>query len=315
MFFDGHGLLAGTTHICKSCYKQLPKQKKTKKTKECFVETEEDAEGIAFVETEEDAEGIAFCIQHNLFEQFAETDRSSSSMEIDFCAEDTERVSVLEGDKEAESTSSAIKVEEEPPETDFSFVPKESLLFGMWTGSIPVELMGLTVIEVSMISMYSCLTKISLQGGKHYRTKGATSFTVINDVTKIYNQLPVMPTAESTGILRAKNSSCSKDYTYRPNKVFYALKWLKENNHLYKDLPDFNFPTLNVPLDSDGNAVLWENCSTAIEPEVFELTEEDILEIDENYGSDELPDASTNTGFSIFYNTIKVIHKIEVIKK
>ena len=258
-YFDEYGLLAGTTFICKSCCNQLPKEKRIRKGSEL----------------------------------------SSVSMEIDFDVEtDLVLVETKTGDLEVDNlnvmyTPSAIKVEDE---TFFPFVPKESLLFGLWTGPIPAELMGLTVIEVSMISIYSCLTKFSLHG-KYYHTKSATSFTVVNDVTKIFLQLPVMPTAESTGILRAKNTNSSKDFTYRPNKVFYALKWYKENNHLYKDLPPFLFPDLNVPVDINGNKISWEHCSTEIEPEVFELTDEDILEIDESYVSNELPDETTNTGF------------------
>ena len=216
--------MAGTTFICKACHKQLPKPKRKRKS----VEISSCSTELIFDEEEDEGECLI-------------GDRDIGDLEVDSPGVPQATTSTSLPQNIALTSSEADMIIENA--IDFSGVPKESLLFGLWPGPIPVELTGLTLVEVSMISMYSPITKISLQGGKHFRTKGATSFTVINDVTKIYKQLPVMPTPESTGILRAQNTRCTKDYTYRPDKVKKALLWLRKNNHLYAELPElFIYP-------------------------------------------------------------------------
>lgn len=97
----------------------------------------------------------------------------------------------------------------------------------LFTGRIPVELQDLTLIEKSMISIYSAISKISLVGGKHYQMRGATSYTIVNDVTSVARQLPRMPNIEDTEILRHKNTKSHHDYKYRPKTIYEAFTWLK----------------------------------------------------------------------------------------
>ena len=40
---------------------------------------------------------------------------------------------------------------------------------GLFTGSIPTELLSLTSVEDSMINIYSAISKVCLAGGKHYK--------------------------------------------------------------------------------------------------------------------------------------------------
>ena len=69
-------------------------------------------------------------------------------------------------------------------------IPKESILNGHFAGAIPDELLNLTDIEKAMISIYSPVTKYSLCTKEHFRINGATSYTIVNDLFTIANQLP-----------------------------------------------------------------------------------------------------------------------------
>jgi hypothetical protein len=88
--------------------------------------------------------------------------------------------------------------------TQGSNIPKLALFLGLFCGSIPDELIGLTAVEDSMINIYSAITKVFLAGGKHYKLKGGTCYTIINDLASVAKQLPRMPTIDGTAILRHK---------------------------------------------------------------------------------------------------------------
>ena len=75
-----------------------------------------------------------------------------------------------------------------------------------------------------------------------------------------------MPTSDCISILRHVNSKLFKNYTYRPNRVYAALKWLKLNNHLYADI---ELVWSTVILD-------WENNIDNIEIPVIELSDDEI---------------------------------------
>jgi hypothetical protein len=92
----------------------------------------------------------------------------------------------------------------------------------LFCGSIPDELIGLTAVEDSMINIYSAIAKVFLAGGKHYKLKGGTCYTIINDLASVAKQLP-LPTIDGTAILRHKNSTVGKDYTYRPYTKYSQL--------------------------------------------------------------------------------------------
>lgn len=51
-------------------------------------------------------------------------------------------------------------------------VPLMTIFHGLFAGSIPDELVGLTAVEESMISIYSAITNVFLAGGKYYKLRG-----------------------------------------------------------------------------------------------------------------------------------------------
>ena len=106
-------------------------------------------------------------------------------------------------------------------------------------GSIPVELIGHTPVEESMINIYSAVSKVTLARGGHYKVTSSSTYTIINDLISILKQLPRMPSLESIAVMRHKNTPIGEDYTYRPNRVHRALTWLKRYNNLYADIDLF----------------------------------------------------------------------------
>ena len=158
--------------------------------------------------------------------------------------------------------------------SNISKLPKDSLVCGLFTGSIPADLRNLNNIEISMVSMYSSISKISLQGGKNYTVNGALSYTIVNDITSIAQRLPRMPSIESIAILRHGSGSNAKDYKYRPYFVKEALIWLVANNHLYSEI-EIHWP----------DEVDWDDEFGSVEPPYLPLTENDIRAIDEDQDS------------------------------
>ena len=114
-------------------------------------------------------------------------------------------------------------------------VPKLALTNGLYKGTVPSELKCLNFVELSMISIYSTITKIGIQGGKN-SIKMSSVYTVVNNTATIAATLPMMPTLDTIALLRHKTSKQCKDWNYRPGRVREALAWLKMNNVLYKDV-------------------------------------------------------------------------------
>lgn len=169
-------------------------------------------------------------------------------------------------------------------------LPKESLLCGLLQGAVPAELKELTTVEKSMISIYSSVTKASIQSGKHFHTKGATTYTIVNDLTSVANTLPRKPDIDSFAILKRKRNgyNSSKEFTFRPSRVKDALLWLKLHNHLYKDVK------LNWYHDV---AFTWAD-STRNDVPCLELDSDDEEGIDIELGEALDERVSTNSGTS-----------------
>ena len=148
-------------------------------------------------------------------------------------------------------------------------VPKESILNGHFAGAIPDELLNLTDIEKTMISIYSPVTKYSLCTKEHFRINGATTYTIVNDLFTIANQLPKKIDPSTIGILQTRSRKLNSNFTFRPLIVKNALTWLKQNNHLYNSV-DLHWYEENFD---------WDSASEVYIP-VIELTDEDELQID-----------------------------------
>jgi hypothetical protein len=169
-----------------------------------------------------------------------------------------------------------------------NYIPRLALFNGLFSGSIPTELTGLTSVEESMINIYSAITKMVPAGGKHYKLKGCTCYTIINDLTSVAKRLPRMPSIEDSAILRHKKDLIGKDYTYRPYKVFTALTWLKKNNHLYQDI-DLVWP---------NDILYWQLTVCPVDIPFIEITDDDVNDFGDDSSDDDnmSDDHTTNTG-------------------
>ena len=154
---------------------------------------------------------------------------------------------------------------------------------GLYQGKIPEELTGMNDVEVSMISIYSCITKLKVNPNcdKHHR-KFATTFTIINDLVAVNQILPKVLTVEDIALLRHHSDKDIKYYQFRPNKVYKALNWLKQNNSLYKDYVfawEQQTSTLN-PICQEYIDIDWsDENGTAYDPPFIELSDEDCLKL------------------------------------
>jgi hypothetical protein len=108
-------------------------------------------------------------------------------------------------------------------------------LNGLFQGTIPECLVGLTVVEVSMIALINPITTVRLEGNSHFVAKTPV-YTIMNNVQKIANQLPRRLTLMDFAILRTFKGIKSKDYSFRPSRVIAALYWLKRNNIHYSTI-------------------------------------------------------------------------------
>ena len=183
---------------------------------------------------------------------------------------------------------------------NYSKIPRLSLFCGLFCGSVPVELSGLTSVEDSMISIYSAVTKVCLAQGKHYRLKACTSYTIINDLTRVSQVLPRMPSIEDTAIMRHSRSSVGKDYTYRPFKVYTALCWLKKNNHLYSP----------IDLDWGSDVSFWTETLSEVDVPFIEITDDDVNDLFNGSDEDESTsdEFSTNPGLYIIFIFVFFFH-------
>ena len=169
--------------------------------------------------------------------------------------------------------------------------PKMSLFLGFFCGRIPHKLMNLTAVEESMINIYSAITNISLAGGKYFKVRGATCYTITNDLTSVAKELPCMLSLDCMAVLRYLSTKLCKDYTYLPNRVYRALNWLKHNNHLYED----------VKLKWSSEIMDWANNSESIDVPFIEISDEEEYEIYESVHEPMIPGetSSANPGICL----------------
>lgn len=112
-------------------------------------------------------------------------------------------------------------------------VPARALVNGYFRGHCPPELLCLTKVEVSLVTIINvCATVSMLKEGGHWGTQG-TVFSVLNDVAEVASFLPINPTPALHAIIRRGTTASPKDYRYNPHKVIQALRWLEMNNELY----------------------------------------------------------------------------------
>lgn len=128
-----------------------------------------------------------------------------------------------------------MKASENNSNTCKNTIPTNALICGLYQGSVPQELSDLNWYERSMVSIYSCISRVKVLSGKHYKKCG-TAYTVINDLVKVTDFFPRMLNYDELAIIRHRSETTTRDYKFNPKKVWRALRWLISNNHLYKDI-------------------------------------------------------------------------------
>ncbi len=110
-------------------------------------------------------------------------------------------------------------------------------------GPIPPELDGLTEVEVQLLARIIPFIKIVKYSGVfgQYGCKGQ-AILFAQDVFEVTEKLPTMlpRCSKETGFIvvteHLDNINIDRQLTMRPQVVFKALQWLKENNTLYQDV-------------------------------------------------------------------------------
>jgi hypothetical protein len=114
-------------------------------------------------------------------------------------------------------------------------VPKMAMAT-RWAGMVPDELLDLTRVEKSMISIHNCVTSFGLMDPRsrtNYALKKKTIFTIVQDVAQYVTLLPREPDISTTCVLSSATSD--NEFTFRPKKVLDALDWLFKYNVLYQE--------------------------------------------------------------------------------
>ena len=69
--------------------------------------------------------------------------------------------------------------------------------------------------------------------------------------------LPYIPSIDTVVVLKYNSNGKARELSYRPKRVYLALKWLKNNNHLYKNIvlifPEWNQYDIDELLYLDEN--------------------------------------------------------------
>ena len=113
-------------------------------------------------------------------------------------------------------------------------IPKRAVVNGLWPGRVPKELVGLSRVEVSLISLYNPLTTISLLPTALTDFKTIPSvYTVVNDVTGMAMNLPRTNVEDLYVTFKSAHAKSDSDLEFRPQRVKDALVWLVEHNVHY----------------------------------------------------------------------------------
>ena len=181
---------------------------------------------------------------------------------------------------ESVSSQAPINVIETSVDCTNESIPANALINGLYQGSVPFELSDLNWYERSMISIYSCISRVKVLSGKHYKKCG-TAYTIVNDLVKVTEFFPRMLNYDEFALLRHETEKTIRDYKFNPKKVWQALQWLRKNNHLYKDInlaseevwpPKWRETPNQLELPTDLEDVIY-----------IELTDQDVAELDDEY--------------------------------
>ena len=218
--FDG-GLLSNCHSVCGTCCRHISKKKKIKvniaKTNCKMAEVDVDNNEINEEEEQEEEE----------------QEQEDEEIEVEYEIEEDNDEAFPDNNSPNSGNSN---IEKMSLQRKYPLVPKKALVLGLFPGYCPEELSFLNDIELSMISIYHPISKINMQGGKHFHVRGAATYTIVNNLTKVMESLPRMPEKDSFATFRHVRENNHKLYTYRPYYVKRALMWLQQNNFLYENI-------------------------------------------------------------------------------
>jgi hypothetical protein len=160
-----------------------------------------------------------------------------------------------------------------------------SLAGGLFCGEPPDVLKQLWAVEVSMVALINPIVKITVESAYAHTSSKPNSFCIENDVIQIAQKLPRVPSKDTWAVFLHQGFSGKPDsqHQYRPHYVYEALKWLKDNNVLYRDV------VLEFP-DEWADAI--DNAEHVIEVESVQYTDADVEPVRRN----ELPAETDDVG-------------------
>ena len=160
-----------------------------------------------------------------------------------------------------------------------------SLAGGLFCGEPPDVLKQLWAVEVSMVALINPIVKITVESAYAHTSSKPNSFCIENDVIQIAQKLPRVPSKDTWAVFLHQGFSGKPDsqHQYRPHYVYEALKWLKDNNVLYRDV------VLEFP-DEWADAI--DNAERVIEVESVRYTDADVEPVRRN----ELPAETDDVG-------------------
>ena len=137
---------------------------------------------------------------------------------------------------------------------------------------------NLTPLEISMISLYNPITSFQIAGA-HFQSKTPVYY-IVNDIADVATKLPNNINKYDHAILRYIRSNGNiKNYSYRPSVVLTALRWLIDNNHLYRDIVIDVEVFRARGIDFDSNVpVMFEDVIDVSEDEQTELDKRSMTE-------------------------------------
>lgn len=297
--FDEYGMLRGTRYICKWCWACFKPETK-KQTTAIYMDVVEeevlqDVNQSCSSNGNSSSNGNVYCETSNEDGQH-NPDGEDSGDEYDRVPELQDDSSDEEGENDEENDEEGDEREKDvegkfAEDSTVWKLPVRTFLRGLYPGIVPEELRVLTLVEISMVSLYNPITRISMGKVSFYHGKG-NMYTIINDITRVAQTLPSMPKLDEFATLRYVNEKGNEsDFRYRPNRVRTALDWLKKNNHLYQDVP------IVYPEDwPDEHTEAGEQCIDIVPLEVTVEEAETLQEARKEAMEMEDSNISTNTG-------------------
>ena len=157
-------------------------------------------------------------------------------------------------------------------------LPAFSIFNKMYPGDIPNELACLSDFEINLISQIKPYMKIFTLKGKQKGLKGNVVHFA-QSVDEVIEQLPLQ--LNQAGLIIVSESlegiKRRKEFKVRPEKLIEALNWLKNNNHLYRNITILNSNQIGsietiVQIESKNHEISFEESTENVENSYYQKT-------------------------------------------